>query len=82
MPNKPKFWISQLRGFGKRFENDYCHDLDSPGDYGDYSTIMSFNDMRDNKIKGYFCWGMIRAFHPRQQARPPLDGQPRLARRR
>lgn len=63
--NKPKFWISQLRewfGANATVENDYCYDLlpkISPKlDYGDYSTIMSFNDMRDNKIKGYFCWGM------------------------
>lgn len=63
--NKPKFWVSALKEwFGENAtkENDYCYDLlpkTSPKlDYGDYSTIMSFNDMRDNKIKGYFCWGM------------------------
>lgn len=63
--NKPKFWVSALREwFGKNAtaENDYCYDLLpklAPGlDGGDYSTIMSFNNMRDNKVKGYFVWGM------------------------
>lgn len=63
--NKPKFWVSALRewfGDHATFENDYCYDLlpkISPKlDYGDYSTIQSFNDMRDEKIKGYICWGM------------------------
>ena len=63
--NKPKFWVSALKEwFGKNatVDNDYCYDLlpkISPKlSYGDYSTIMTFNQMRDEKIKGYFCWGM------------------------
>lgn len=63
--NKPKFWVSFLRewfGANATAENDYCYDLlpkISPRrTYGDGSTIMTFNDMRDEKIKGYFCWGM------------------------
>ncbi len=63
--NKPKFWVSALRewfGENATVENDYCYDLlpkISPKlDYGDYSTIMTFNMMRDSKIKGYMCWGM------------------------
>jgi len=63
--NKPKFWVSALKewfGDNATFENDYCYDLlpkiAPKKDYGDFSTIMSFNDMRDDKIKGYMCWGM------------------------
>ena len=63
--NKPKFWVSALKewfGDNAVFENDYCYDLlpkiAPKKDYGDFSTIMSFNDMRDDKIKGYMCWGM------------------------
>lgn len=63
--NKPKFLISALRewfGENATVENDYCYDLwpkVSPKlSYGDYSTMMTFNDMRDDKIKGYFVWGM------------------------
>ncbi len=63
--NKPKFWVSALRewfGENAKFENDYCYDLlpkISPKlDYGAYSTMMTFNNMRDNRIKGYMCWGM------------------------
>lgn len=63
--NKPKFWVSMLREwFGKNatVDNDYCHDLlpkiSPKRDYGYYSTIMTFNQMRDDIIKGYFCWGM------------------------
>lgn len=63
--NKPKFWVSALKEwFGKNatYDNDYCYDLlpkiGVGRDGGDYSTIMSFNEMRDNKIKGYFVWGM------------------------
>ena len=58
--NKPKFWVSALKewfGDNATFENDYCYDLlpkiAPKKDYGDFSTIMSFNDMRDDKIKGY-----------------------------
>lgn len=63
--NKPKFWVSALKewfGDNATFKNDYCYDLlpkiAPKKDYGDFSTIMSFNDMRDDKIKGYMCWGM------------------------
>mgnify|MGYP002607001355 FL=1 len=63
--NKPKFWVSALRewfGENATVENDYCYDLlpkISPKlDYGAYSTIMTFNMMRDERIKGYMCWGM------------------------
>ena len=63
--NKPKFWVSMLRewfGENATVDNDYCYDLlpkISPKlDYGAYSTIMTFNLMRDEKIKGYMCWGM------------------------
>ena len=63
--NKPKFWVSALKewfGDNAVFENDYCYDLlpkiAPKKDYGDFSTIMSFNNMRDDKIKGYMCWGM------------------------
>ena len=63
--NKPKFWVSALKewfGDNATFDNDYCYDLlpkiAPKKDYGDFSTIMSFNDMRDDKIKGYMCWGM------------------------
>lgn len=63
--NKPKFWVSALKewfGNNATFENDYCYGLlpkiAPKKDYGDFSTIMSFNDMRDDKIKGYMCWGM------------------------
>ena len=63
--NKPKFWVSALKewfGDNAVFENDYCYDLlpkiAPKKDYGDFSTIMSFNDMCDDKIKGYMCWGM------------------------
>lgn len=63
--NKPKFWVSALREwFGENavVENDYCYDLlpkISPRkDYADYSTINTFNMMRDGQLKGYFCWGM------------------------
>lgn len=63
--NKPKFWVSALKewfGDNATFENDYCYDLlpkiAPKKDYGDFSTIMSFNNMRDDKIKGYMCWGM------------------------
>ncbi len=63
--NKPKFMISLLKEwFGEHatVENDYCYDLvpktaPSKG-YADYTTMMTFNDMRDNVIKGYFVWGM------------------------
>lgn len=63
--NKPKFWVSALRewfGENATVENDYCYDLlpkISPKlDYGAYSTMMTFNGMRDGQYKGYFCWGM------------------------
>lgn len=63
--NKPKFWVSALKewfGDNATVENDYCYDLlpkISPRyDYAHYSTIMTFNQMRDERIKGYFCWGM------------------------
>ena len=63
--NKPKFWVSALKewfGDNATFDNDYCYGLlpkiAPKKDYGDFSTIMSFNDMRDDKIKGYMCWGM------------------------
>ncbi len=63
--NKPKFWVSALKewfGDYATVENDYCYDLlpkiAPKKDYGDFSTIMSFNDMRDDKVKGYMCWGM------------------------
>lgn len=63
--NKPKFWVSALREwFGEHavLENDYCYDLlpkVSPRkDYSDYSTMNTFNMMRDGSLKGYFCWGM------------------------
>lgn len=63
--NKPKFLVSMLREwFGEHatVDNDYCYDLlpkiSPKKDYGDYSTIMTFNNMRDETIKGYFCWGM------------------------
>lgn len=63
--NKPKFLVSLLRewfGANATVDNDYCYDLlpkCSPKlDFGNYSSLMTFNHMRDNRIKGYFCWGM------------------------
>ena len=63
--NKPKFMVSMLRewfGANATVDNDYCYDLlpkCSPKlDFGNYSTMMTFHHMRDNRIKGYFCWGM------------------------
>ena len=63
--NKPKFWVSALRewfGDNATVDNDYCYDLlpkvSPKKSYGDYATITTFNDMRDDKTKGYFCWGM------------------------
>ena len=63
--NKPKFWVSALKewfGANASYENDYCYDLlpkiSPKRDYAYYSTIMTFNQMRDDRIKGYFCWGM------------------------
>lgn len=63
--NKPKFLISFLRewfGDNANVNNDYCYDLlpkiGPREDAGAWSTIGTFNKMRDGVIKGYFCWGM------------------------
>lgn len=56
--NKPKFWVSALKewfGDNATVENDYCYDLlpkISPRyDYAHYTTIMTFNQMRDEKSR-------------------------------
>lgn len=63
--NKPKFLVSMLRewfGDYATVDNDYCYDLlpkTAPDkSYADYSTITTFNNMRDDKTKGYLVWGM------------------------
>ncbi len=60
--NKPKFFVSALKewyGDNATVDNDYCYDLLPKIPTGkDYTTISSFEAMRDGEIKGYFCWGM------------------------
>lgn len=63
--NKPKFIVSFLKEwFGEHatVDNDYCYDLvpkiSPKKSYADYTTMMTFHSMNEDRIKGYFLWGM------------------------
>ena len=63
--NKPKFIVSQLKEFfgeNATVDNDYGYDWwpKVPSEAGDqdYTHISTFELMSQDKMKGYFCWGM------------------------
>jgi formate dehydrogenase major subunit len=60
--NKPKFLVSFLKEWFGEYataDNDYCYDLlpKVPADGDKYTTIGTFELMRDDVMKGYFAWG-------------------------
>ena len=63
--NKPKFMVSALKewfGENATVDNDYGYDWwpKVPSEAGDqdYTHISTFELMSQDKMKGYFCWGM------------------------